>query len=145
MSGPQAQFQITRAAPEFISDLIERVMSFLEKQNVEPRVRHHTALVLDEFLTNLATHGGCPDLPATISIFVGSDRVSGEIVDSGREFDPRLAPDPSLDLDADARPIGGLGLYLVRKLSCTLEYVRLNGENQTSFAINRGPREGKPS
>jgi anti-sigma regulatory factor (Ser/Thr protein kinase) len=69
---------------------------------------------------------------------VEPDKVIGEIVDGGPPFDPGLAPDPAFDLALDDRPIGGLGLYLVRKLSSTLEYTRRNDENHTSFAISRG-------
>jgi anti-sigma regulatory factor (Ser/Thr protein kinase) len=94
-------------------------------------------LVLDEVLTNLGTHGNCRDQPAKIAVVVAPDKVTGEIVDTGPPFDPRNAPDPSLDLAAGDRPIGGLGLYLVRKLSTALEYSRQNDENCTTFAINR--------
>jgi serine/threonine-protein kinase RsbW len=113
-------------------------MAFLKEQGVEARACHHVALVLDEVLTNLGTHGNCLDKPATIRLTVGTKEVSGEIVDVGPPFDPREAPDPSFDLTADERPVGGLGLYLVRKLSCALEYARENEENHTRFAIARG-------
>jgi anti-sigma regulatory factor (Ser/Thr protein kinase) len=125
------------ASPVAISDLTVRVMAFLQQQGVEVRATHHTALVLNEVLTNLGTHGNCADRPARISVTVGPDKVSGEIVDSGPEFDPRRAPAPLLDAAAADRPVGGLGLYLVRQLSCALEYVRRNDENCTSFAISR--------
>jgi serine/threonine-protein kinase RsbW len=128
----------TLATPEAISDLTGRVMAFLDEQGVETRATHHTALVLDEVLTNLGTHGDCPDRPARIAVTVGPDKIVAEIIDSGAPFDPRLGPDPSLDLAAPDRPIGGLGLYLVRKLSCALEYERRNAENCTTFAIRRG-------
>jgi len=142
MSPQDARFEkSTLATPEAISDLIDQVMAFLSEQGVETRVTHHTGLVLDEMLTNLATHGKCPDRPAKIVVVVGPQKVTGEIVDSGLPFDPRLAPEPSLDLTADQRPIGGLGLYLVRKLSCTLEYARRNDQNCTTFAINRSERD----
>jgi serine/threonine-protein kinase RsbW len=139
MTPPQARFEAsTLATPEAISDLTEQVMAFLGGQGVEVRATHHAALVLDEILTNLGTHGGSPDRPARISIAVEPDKVVGAIVDTGAPFDPRFAPEPSLDLGADDRSIGGLGLYLVRKLSCTLEYARRDGENCTTFAISRG-------
>ena len=128
------------ATPEAISDLTDQVMVFLHDQGVETRASHHTALVLDEVLTNLATHGNCGDQPARIALTVAADAVTGEVVDAGPPFDPRLAPKPSLDVPADERPIGGLGLYLVRKLSGALEYTRRNGENWTTFVIRRGER-----
>jgi serine/threonine-protein kinase RsbW len=74
---------------------------------------------------------------------VTPDKVTGEIVDKGPPFDPRLAPDPSVDVAADDRPIGGLGLYLVRKLSCSLEYARRNDENCMTFAIGRSNATGQ--
>lgn len=140
MSPQDARFEkSTLATPEAISDLIDHAMAFLSEQGVETRVTHHTGLVLDEMLTNLAMHGKCPDRPAKIALVVGPEKVTGEIVDSGPPFDPRHAPEPSLDLTVDKRPIGGLGLYLVRKLSCALEYERRNDQNCTMFAISRLP------
>ena len=132
------RFEISMlATPEAISALTENVMAFLSEQGVGTRTTHHVALVLDEVLTNLGTHGNCRDQPAKIAIVVEPDKVTGKVIDTGPPFDPRDAPDPSLDLSADDRPIGGLGLYLVRKLSCALEYTRQNDENCTTFAIRR--------
>ncbi len=139
MTGVEARFEkTTLPTPEAISHLTDEVMAFLDEQGVEVRAAHHTALVLDEVLTNLATHGDCTDQPARVALTVEPGRVTGEIVDKGPPFDPRLAPDPDLHAPADDRPIGGLGLYLVRKLSCSLEYARRNDENCMTFAISRG-------
>jgi anti-sigma regulatory factor (Ser/Thr protein kinase) len=123
--------------PEAIAAVTDQVMAFLEQHDVDARAAHHTGLVLSEFLTNLATHGGCYDRPAKIAVTVKPDKVTGEIVDSGPPFDPRLAPEPSLDVSLDERPIGGLGLFLVRKLTCSLEYARRNDENCMIFAVRR--------
>jgi sigma-B regulation protein RsbU (phosphoserine phosphatase) len=128
----------TLPTPEAISDLTDHVMAFLSEHGVEARPTHHTALILNEVLTNLGTHGDCRDRPARIALAVAADKVAGEIIDGGPPFDPRLAPPPALDIVADERPIGGLGLHLVRTLSRDLEYTRRNGENCTTFAISRG-------
>ena len=127
----------TLATPEAIDALIEQVIVFLEQQGVDARATHHAALVLSEVLTNLATHGDCRDRPAKIGITAEPDKVVGEIIDSGPPFDPLLAPEPSLDASVTERPIGGLGLFLVRKLCNGLEYARRNGENCLIFAIGR--------
>lgn len=127
----------TLPTPDAITALTDQAIAFLEQHGVDARAVHHTALVLSEVLTNLATHGDCRDRPAKIAVTVGPDRVTGEIIDRGPPFDPRLAPEPSLDVSLDERPIGGLGLFLVRKLSCSLEYARRNDENCMIFAIRR--------
>jgi serine/threonine-protein kinase RsbW len=112
-------------------------MAFLSDHGVEDRATHHTALVLNEVLTNLGTHGGCRDRAAKIAVVVEPDKVTGEIVDAGPPFDPWSAPDPAFNVAPSERPIGGLGLYLVKKLSSALEYTRRNDQNFTSFAISR--------
>lgn len=140
MTGLEARFETkVVATPEAISNLTDEVIAFLEGQGVEARATHHTALVLDEVLTNLGTHGDCRDRPARIALVVETDKVTGEIIDTGPPFDPRLALAPDLNMPATERPVGGLGLYLVRTLSSALEYARRNDENCMSFAISRTP------
>ncbi len=139
MTSSQARFEASiLATPEAISDLTERIMTFLDARGVEDRPTHHTALILEEILINLGMHGDCRHHPARVAITVEPEKVTGEIVDVGPPFDPRLAPDPSIDVAPGDRPIGGLGLYLVKKLSCSFEYARRNGENCTAFAVSRG-------
>jgi anti-sigma regulatory factor (Ser/Thr protein kinase) len=125
------------ARPEIMSDLTEKVMAFLSDQGVDTRATHHVALVFEEVLSNLATHGNCRNVLARIAVRVSPNKVIGEVIDAGPPFDPRLAPDPPLDIAAADRPIGGLGLHLVRKLSSDLEYARRDGENFMRFAISR--------
>jgi len=138
MTAPMQFESATVPTPEAVVALTENVTQFLEEHGVDMRAVHHTSLVLSEVLTNLATHGGCCDRPARIVIAVEPGRVMGEITDSGPPFDPRSAPEPSLDVAIEDRPIGGLGLFLVRKLTSALEYTRRNDENSLTFAITRG-------
>jgi anti-sigma regulatory factor (Ser/Thr protein kinase) len=125
------------ATPEAIAALTDRVLAFLEEQRVDARATHHVALVIEELVTNLGTHGNCRDHPARIKLVVEPAQVKGEIRDTGPPFDPRSAPDPDIEAPLEDRPIGGLGLYLTRKLSRTLEYSQQNGQNLTTFAIAR--------
>jgi serine/threonine-protein kinase RsbW len=124
--------------PEAISELTDSIMAFLQEQNVDARATHHVALIVEEVLTNLGTHGNCNDRPARITVTVGPAEVEGEIVDCGSPFDPRLAPTPDLDLAPEDRATGGLGLFLVRQLSYKFEYEHRDGENRTMFAVARG-------
>ncbi len=125
------------ATPEAIAALTAQAQAFLADQQVDARAAHHVALVVEELVTNLGSHGNCRDKPARIRLTVQSDRVTGEIIDTGPPFDPRLAADPDFEAPIEERPIGGLGLYLVRELSSTLDYSHENGRNVTSFAIAR--------
>lgn len=125
------------ARPEALSDFTDKVMAFLSEGGVDARATHHVALILEEVLTNLATHGDCRDIPARIAVEIAANKVIGEVTDAGPPFDPRLAPDAPVHAAAADRPIGGLGLHLVRTLSVELDYARRNDENILRFAIRR--------
>ncbi len=132
--------QITVTAlptPEAISALTDQLMVFLKLKQVDARATHHVALVVEEVMTNLGTHGNCRDKPAKITVTIEPRQVKGEIVDSGPAFDPRSAPPPHLDALPDERAVGGLGLHLVRELSSTLEYAHRKDENYMTFTIDR--------
>jgi anti-sigma regulatory factor (Ser/Thr protein kinase) len=122
---------------EAIGRLTDDVTDFLQGAGVDARAVHHVALVIDEILTNVATHGGCPDAPATVALEVQPDRISGEIGDFGKPFDPRTGPAPDFGAPLEERRIGGLGLHLVRQLTSVLEYRSDGKRNWTTFCIPR--------
>jgi anti-sigma regulatory factor (Ser/Thr protein kinase) len=48
---------------------------------------------------------------------------------SGKEFDPTAAPEVDTSLSAEERPIGGLGIFLVRKTMDDMTYEYVDGRN----------------
>ena len=55
------------------------------------------------------------------------------ITDSGYPFDPTTVLEPDTTLDAQSRPIGGLGILLSRKLMDSVSYTRIDGKNVLSL------------
>ena len=51
------------------------------------------------------------------------------IIDSGIVFDPTEAAQADTTLSAEERPVGGLGLLLVRELMDSINYERIDGQN----------------
>lgn len=125
------------ATPEAIDALMDRIMGFMQDERVDQRTAHNVALIVEELVVNLGSHGSCRDRPAKIKLSVEPGSVNGEIRDSGPAFDLTKVADPDINLPVEDRPIGGLGLFLVRKLTTSLQYSQLNGENLTSFAVTR--------
>ena len=61
-----------------------------------------------------------------------------EMVDDGKPFDPLTeAPVPDVNAPMDERPIGGLGVFLVRKLMDELTYRREEGRNHLTLVAYR--------
>jgi anti-sigma regulatory factor (Ser/Thr protein kinase) len=89
----------------------------------------HVRLVLEEVLMNVISYGAdgakVPDVQLNMEQKEGM--LFMEIADNGLAFDPLQLPPPDLDADIDDRPIGGLGIFLVRKLMDSVTY-RRDGE-----------------
>ena len=94
-------------------------------------------VVLNEVVTNVIRHGRLPP-DATIGVELdleGADLVA-TVDDPGPAFDPLASPpavDPALPLDD--RPIGGLGLFLARRLARELTYRREHGHNRLTVRV----------
>jgi len=89
-------------------------------------------VALDEITSNVIKYGwpdgGNHEFCVRISGRQG--RIEVEIVDDGREFDPRLAPPPEAGSAGRRRP-GGLGIHMVKHLVDRLDYERVGGQNRT--------------
>jgi len=59
-----------------------------------------------------------------------------EVGDQGVEFDPLAASPPDLTLDLAQRPIGGLGIHLLKSFAKSLTYRREQGWNRLTFEIS---------
>jgi serine/threonine-protein kinase RsbW len=100
-------------------------------------VEARLALVVEELVTNLAKYG-YPDAPrgsATLRLGLENAQLTLEMIDDGQAFDPLTAPPPDLDLPAEERPVGGLGLHLVRSLAVAAHYRRSDGRNQLTLTL----------
>ena len=92
---------------------------------------HDLCVALDEALSNIVKYGYKDEARHEISVrlkIAGADVVA-EIVDDGVPFDPLAAPAPRLEGGIHERPIGGLGIYLLRQLMDEVSYVRRGGHN----------------
>jgi serine/threonine-protein kinase RsbW len=89
-------------------------------------------VALDEIASNVIKYGwsDCSNHKLCVRITGQQGQIEVEIVDDGREFDPRLAP-PSEPQPAGRRRPGGLGIHLVKQLVDRLEYERVGGRNRT--------------
>jgi len=130
-------------SPSAISRFTERAGIFLDRGGVDERAIHHVCVVLDEILTNVMTHGGHAGGSAAVRIVIDAAHVRGEIAEGGAPFDPRAADDPDVSARLADRPVGGLGLFLVRRLASVLEYERRDDRNYTMFSVARGTAPGR--
>ena len=89
-------------------------------------------VAIDEVFTNIASYAYTEgEGMATVRMdFAPATRLSTiTFEDSGIPFDPLQQQEPDVTLSAEERPIGGLGIFLVRKTMDDVTYERRDGRN----------------
>jgi len=120
---------------EALRDNLEELFVFVEQAlaslNAPASDRGKMMMALDEALTNVVLYAYPEDQRGTVGIHLSRDdnTITAEVVDHGKPFDPTAHPAPDITLPIEQRPIGGLGIHLMRNLVTSLRYYRKNGEN----------------
>ena len=121
----QADSVAMRAVDSFVA-------AFVKEQEVAADEAARILIVLEELITNLMKYGyPSRSKPgrAEIALSLDGGRLEIEFIDDGCEFDPFAGPLPNLDGPLTDRPIGGLGLHLLRSLTYEAHYERRNETN----------------
>jgi serine/threonine-protein kinase RsbW len=88
-------------------------------------------LVIEEAFTNVVKYAYADDRLHNIEISFEKEfnDLKIKIIDDGEPYDPTQNSDPDLTLPADERSIGGLGIYMIRKMMDKVEYQRTENKN----------------
>jgi anti-sigma regulatory factor (Ser/Thr protein kinase) len=94
-------------------------------------LKDELSLVLEELLTNLVVHGtrGARGYNAEVAFTCDDSLLTVVFTDDGPAFNPCSHPMPMLEGDVEDRPVGGLGIHLIRTLMNRIEYTRLGKRN----------------
>jgi serine/threonine-protein kinase RsbW len=129
-----------RLRPEVseLGRLSEAIRDFALKTNLDPLAALRLTTALDEVVTNVITHGRVPaDGRIEVRLVRNGSGVTATVEDGGPAFDPLgEAPPPDLGASVEERPIGGLGLHIVRGLAHELVYARTRaGRNRLRLKL----------
>ena len=114
---------------------IGRLADFIEDMGNEfslaPDVRFNINLVLEEAVANIINYAYPKDEHESIylSARMHEDSIVLVLTDTGKEFDPTMAPEVDVTLSAEERQIGGLGIFLIRQIMNEVRYERIDGKN----------------
>lgn len=128
-----------------LSDLLDRVEAEAEAACLPQSMVRRLCLCLDEALTNIITHGYPQGAEGEIGVrlVLADGEATADIEDAGAPFNPLEAPPPDfLESEVSDRPIGGLGIHLIRNLSDHQAYAHQAGRNRLSLAFR--PRDDDP-
>ncbi|WMJ83981.1 ATP-binding protein [Oscillospiraceae bacterium LTW-04] len=111
------------------TDKLEHVLNFinleLESHDFPMKAQMQIAIVVEEIFINIANYAYYPAQGyATVYCKIESDPLSVTIqfLDSGRPYNPLEKSDPDTTLSAEERSIGGLGIFMVKKIMDEIYY-----------------------
>lgn len=126
-----------------LSALLSYIDDFAGEHALPAADTHALALVAEELFVNTVSYGHSAAGAASVHFGLSLDGSALTMVysDAAMPFDPTTAvvaavPDPSTP--AEHRPIGGLGIHLVRKLMHTVDYARQDGRNMLTLTRHIG-------
>ena len=94
-----------------------------------PGAQSSLHIILDEIASNIVKHSGASGFEVDVEFTEDPAGVRLVFVDDGVPYDPLSHADPDTKLPAAERPIGGLGIMMVKKMADSISYERARNRN----------------
>ena len=118
------------AEREAIPEVIAFLDAELDALGCPRRAKMQIDIAADELYSNIANYA-YDNEPGDVDISVSTDELGAtvEFRDAGVPFNPLQKEDPDITLSAENRPIGGLGIFMVKKTMDSVDYRYIDGQN----------------
>ncbi|MGI5904954.1 MAG: ATP-binding protein [Candidatus Pararuminococcus gallinarum] len=117
-------------------DNLNTVLAFVDKQLEQAgcplKLMTQVDLAVEEIFVNIARYAYHPYVgEARVRCEAGGDpfQIIVGFADRGRPYNPLDRQDPDVTLDAQRRQIGGLGIFMAKKLMDDIQYEYRDGKN----------------
>lgn len=109
------------------AEIIEAVMSSEEVSKLPEDIQFKVRLCTEEVEENILCYSGTQWVEVKVEHKDGVLEI--EFRDAGVEFDPLAKDDPDITASVDDRPIGGLGIFLCKRMMDYVSYEFFEGCN----------------
>lgn len=114
-----------------ITELNAFLQSIGERLKMDPSTLAQVQMAVEEAVVNVMNYAYPGDKNGFVTIKVMSDghELRIVVIDSGVAFDPTQKEKADTTLSVEDRPIGGLGIFLIREMMDSINYERVDGRN----------------
>ena len=116
---------------EELTSLAEKIDEMAEDWELSQAIAMNINLVIEEAVSNIIFYAFNDNNKHEIDITVKFDDkvLTIEITDNGKPFNPLLQQQPDINLPAEERPVGGLGIFLISQIMDEKKYTRRKNRN----------------
>jgi sigma-B regulation protein RsbU (phosphoserine phosphatase) len=121
-----------------IPELNDFIGSIAQKLGLNSMMTSQVQLAVEEAVVNVMNYAYPDGKQGFVTVKAMSDghELRLVVIDSGVAFDPTNKEKPDVSLSVEERPIGGLGIFLVRELMDSINYERTDGRNILTMMKN---------
>ncbi len=123
-----------------LQHFIDFVCSKARRLGFPPQRIQEIELVLEEALVNTIEYAYPDGAAGNLTLKLeqtAADCLCLEIQDHGVPFNPLAQSDPDIDLTLEERPVGGLGILLIKELADELNWYRKDNRNHFTLTFSR--------
>lgn len=129
---------VTRTFPASLEGLAHATQ-FLQRRldagDCAEKTKAAMMVAIDEIASNIVRYSGAPDF--TVQVVFDDESVRVIFSDAGKEFNPLAKEDPDVTLSITERAIGGLGLFMVKRMMDEVSYDYVDGRNVLTLRKSR--------
>jgi serine/threonine-protein kinase RsbW len=113
-----------RAALENVPPILDCVGKTARAAGLDDHTVHQIQVAVDEACANVVEHAYCGMPPGDMQVTcsLSSDRIVIRVRDWGHSFEPALVAEPDISAPLEERDLGGLGLFLIRRLMDDVQF-----------------------
>lgn len=124
---------------------IQTAMDFLTETLSEWKssqaLLNKSSVAVDEVCSNIVSYSGAKQFE--LKIEETEEGISLVFTDDGKPYDPTAAKEPDVHLSIEERKIGGLGIFMVKKLAAEIRYEFLENKNQLTVVFKNEKEKRK--
>ncbi len=118
---------------EALIENLDQVMAFIEEELEESecpmKLVMQVNVAVEEIFVNIAHYAYNPEVGGAVIRISAGEEIAIEFEDKGKPYNPLAKADPNVALSAEEREIGGLGIFMVKKIMDAVEYRYEDGKN----------------
>lgn len=117
------------AKTENLETVRKFIKAELQAADCPMKPRAHIYLAVEEIFVNIAHYAYEPETGGTVVRIDIGDEVVVEFEDGGKPYNPLEKDDPDITAGLEERPIGGLGIFMVKNVMDAVEYRHKDNKN----------------
>ena len=119
---------------ETVPQVAEFMETEMEKFEISPKISMKMLIAIDEIYSNIVRYSGATE--AIVSIKKSDNTLKLQFKDNGKPYNPLDSKEPDITASAEDRSIGGLGIFMVKKMLDKVEYKYVDNYNILTLTKN---------